>query len=445
MKRFQLFYLIKQEIRRSLRTRGILIAFFILPLITWGYFSGLTTFTSFLESDDSRNIDTLYITSNDSYGPINLPIFKLLFDYNNKPAGSNISHLELDDYLIQRLTWIVEHDNTSTLYLVYIKNDLSYSEVEEMANKGKIDYWIHINENFTSNFINYGYVNNGEIELRYLPSSGDLVGPVYLKTGLDLVLSEKPFTDFSIEKLVYVNSKTILLGDEEETTDERNFLSGLVGMIMILFSTMIPAPYISHSFAGEREKKTMESLLALPITRRSILIGKVLAGLCLSIISTILAVIGMVFVIEMNLLPEVFLLEFNVVVILTVVVVTYLSIATTISLGISIGCLSKDVKSAQTMNIIPLMVLAQVLFPISLIFGTPEEIGLIGLVLYFLPWTHLLVMFQKIMRPSFFEVKSLLGYGLVADLMFHLISVLVIIAIAVYLGIKIFEREGIVG
>ena len=76
--------------------------------------------------------------------------------------------------------------------------------------------------------------------------------------------------------------------------------------------------------------------------------------------------------------------------------------------------------------------------------GVPESYGSLGLLLYIIPWSHTLAIFQKIMRPQFYGVKSIFGLGVGVDLLFHIVSLIVIIGIILYVASKIFEREGIV-
>ena len=76
--------------------------------------------------------------------------------------------------------------------------------------------------------------------------------------------------------------------------------------------------------------------------------------------------------------------------------------------------------------------------------GVPENLGGPALLLYVIPFTHSLAIFQKLLRPGYYDVKSLTGFGLIGDLTFHFVYLVLSIAVVLYLASKVFEREGIV-
>jgi hypothetical protein len=76
--------------------------------------------------------------------------------------------------------------------------------------------------------------------------------------------------------------------------------------------------------------------------------------------------------------------------------------------------------------------------------GVPENLGESGLLLYLIPFSHSLAIFQKLLKPGFYEIKSLTGFGLMGDIIFHFTFLVISIAIVLYIASKVFEREGIV-
>ncbi|MHA2363783.1 MAG: ABC transporter permease [Candidatus Hodarchaeales archaeon] len=442
MKLSQFIYLIKQELRRASRSRYAYLTFIGLPLFIWVLQGGILLFTetAISESQDVSNV-YLHITTNDTYGPIDVPEFKLSFDYNGQLAGSNISRLKLDHYLIQKIKWVSIFDNTSPLYGVNVRTQ-SYSSVESSAKNGDIRYWLHINENFTTSYISQGRVINDEVELRYLPQG--ILGPMVIQTGLNLIVDEAPFTIIHVNSYTSSVTKKISLGDEIADQDSKQeFRSSFLPLMIIIIAVMAPAPFISTSFSGEREKKTMESLLALPITRQSILIGKLLAGMGLVIVFTVMNLVGMS--IYNAIVPDhLGRIELSYTNIIAISISMFLSAFISLSIGISIASLIKDSRTAESIYTFSMMIPALILALLTISIGLPEEFGILGLFLYIIPWQHTIAIFQRIMRPSYYSIKSIFGLGLVVDLIFHLVTLFIIIGIVLYIGAKLFNREGIV-
>jgi ABC-type Na+ efflux pump permease subunit len=137
-----------------------------------------------------------------------------------------------------------------------------------------------------------------------------------------------------------------------------DYLVGALIMIKLLILPMflfipgiLPTVISSDSFAGEKERKTMESLALLPITKTELIIGKVLTSFIPSIIICFLCFVGTGVVINAMLFPY---LEGNILFFtdLSVILVAFLlaPLLTLLNIQISviISSRSKDLKSAQS-------------------------------------------------------------------------------------------------
>ncbi len=60
-------------------------------------------------------------------------------------------------------------------------------------------------------------------------------------------------------------------------------------MLYAIFPSIVAALFAADSFAGERERNTLETLLATPISDRAIYLGKVLAALGISVSCSVAA------------------------------------------------------------------------------------------------------------------------------------------------------------
>jgi|GEM_PF-3433995 len=71
------------------------------------------------------------------------------------------------------------------------------------------------------------------------------------------------------------------------------FMGLVIGMFIVMGAIMGAASIIIDSTAGEKERKSLELLLTVPIPRSSIMLGKYLAGVTFAFISPILTALGM--------------------------------------------------------------------------------------------------------------------------------------------------------
>ena len=444
----QFIYLIKQELRAASRSRYIIISFMLLPLLMWGLEGGIFILTQTVTTSTSG--ETLYITNEDTSANVTLlSNFTLPFNYQGHAAGTNITQLNLSDYFIAAINHTAKNNNLSTLYGIKVIID-NYSHVNTSAQQGKVNYWLDIPANFSSSYSTIGIAS---VELHYLQSS--ITGPALFQTGISQILAQPPFTIVAVQKVAILGSTQILLGGEQPSQGF-NFGAGFAGMIAILISVFAPAPFISSSFAGEREKKTMEALLALPIPRRNILIGKLSAGMVLVVIFTLMNIIGMFFYNYLltnftttsnnssTSVSDILSINLDPTSVIAISVTMFLSAFISIGIGISIASLTKDVRTSESMYNLLLMLPSLLVGMLGLYGGLPENQGEAGLLLYIIPWSHASAIFQEVSRPDYYNVKSLLGFGLVPDILFHLVVLIIMIVIILYIATKIFEREGIV-
>lgn len=74
-------------------------------------------------------------------------------------------------------------------------------------------------------------------------------------------------------------------------TDTAVWLSpGRLAMLYGLFPASIAATFAADAFAGERERQTLPTLLATPVTDTAIFLGKVITAVGLSLVCSVLAV-----------------------------------------------------------------------------------------------------------------------------------------------------------
>ncbi|HDI01972.1 MAG TPA: ABC transporter permease [Candidatus Bathyarchaeota archaeon] len=138
-------------------------------------------------------------------------------------------------------------------------HEVSYEEGMKLVEEGETVLYVLIPEDFTENLTSYGF---GTIKMWIDPTSprASTVASA-IEAGLS-ILEQRRYEIRADMRAIRAVPFTFLM------------LS-----FMLIFSAMWgPMPVITTSFAGEREKKTLEVLLATPVKRTSILLGKLLAA-----------------------------------------------------------------------------------------------------------------------------------------------------------------------
>jgi ABC-type Na+ efflux pump permease subunit len=432
----QILSLVKQELRSASRTRYIVISFIIMPLIMWGLQGGVQLLVG-VSLTSTQEGETIYIVN---------------YDYGN---GTHI----LGDTLITYLKLYAEQNESIIKGAVFNEtryDGTSLATLEEMRTNpetaSSVLPLIIIPTNFTEVFNAYNFTSNPfppVVEMYSLP--GGIIGSEFIQAGVGVVLSWPPFTQVTVEKFVTLSSETITFPGEESAAT--GFGAGFIGFLSVIFAVMAPAPFVSTSFAGEREKKTMESLLALPISRFNILLGKLLAGMVLVGIFAVMNMVGLLgFSAVLGLIDtgsngfnvaQMYSIDPSITLMALVGVTMFLSAFVSIGIGISIASLTKDVRSAESLYSM-IMLLPAMVVGMSTMFGSlPEEsFGGAGIFLYIIPWTHATSILSKGLYPQTYASSTLTG-SIPTDLLFHLGFLVVIILITLFLASRVFEREGI--
>ncbi|UCG02795.1 MAG: ABC transporter permease subunit [Candidatus Heimdallarchaeota archaeon] len=447
----QIMALVKQELQSARRTRYVIFTFVLMPLFMWGLQGGVQMLMGFVMGSSQEGV-TIYFVSYDEGIEI------------NETHSFKLSEIFLE--MLENAT----QTNNSILYGATINStkyaDLSYSVlVEKINNSRTASYYtpcIILHANFTEAYLSYNATSSASnippvIELYSLPSG--ILGSTMLEAGIASIIYQPPFTyhvPTDQDKLVLFSSRPVVFPREEGAAS--GFGVGFIGMISIMVAVLAPAPFVSTSFAGEREKKTMESLLALPISRFNILFSKLLAGMVLIGVFALMNVVGlflfagMIDIAAASVGSEeyatIFAIEPSITMLVLTVAMMFLSAFVAIGIGISVASLTKDVRSAESMYNMFMMVPAMGVGFIGMFGGIPERaFGGAGIILYIIPWAHSIAILSKGLYPQTYASNALtrdLPYGGIAmDLVFHFSFLIIVILVCLFIASKVFEREGI--
>lgn len=444
----QIIALVKQELQSARRTRYVIFTFVLMPIFMWGLQGGLQMLMGFVVGSSQEGV-TIYFVSYDE--------------------GNTTFDLNLGEVFLEKLKNATQNED-SILYGAKINStkytDLSYSSLLEKINSSATaSYYtpcIILHANFTQSWLDFNATSGTPppaIELYSLP--GGLLGSSMLEAGIYEVVYLPPsplayHVPTDLDKFVDFRPKTIVFPQEEGAAS--SFGLGFIGMISIIVAVLAPAPFVSTSFAGEREKKTMESLLALPISRFNILFSKLLAGMALIGVFALMNIAGLfIFSFMMDISASsvgseeystIFAIEPSLTMLVLVVTMMFLSAFVAIGIGISVASLTKDVRSAESMYNMLMMLPAMGVGFVGMFGGIPERaFGGAGVILYIIPWAHSIAIMSKGLYPQTYASTALtrdLPYGGIAmDLLLHFGYLIVVILICLFIASKVFEREGI--
>ena len=235
---------------------------------------------------------------------------------------------------------------------------------------------------------------------------------------------------------------------------------GLPAIIALILTFLSVIPYVSAAIAGEREKKTLEALMSLPISRVRILLAKFVSGAIFGTLSLIVNLIGFVLYIQVtnNIIAPAYnwesaafkiSLEFD-----TFIGLAFaLFLCTLLNLGIGIAAASLAKSAETSRQLFTLILLPVMLFLTTILFtGLPEVLSNsintpLPYLLYLVPWMHVLAIFQKILMPEYFIQNSLFllpANVVLIDVIFHFIVILGSIFLTIWIAGRVFEWEGLV-
>jgi ABC-2 type transport system permease protein len=207
-------------------------------------------------------------------------------------------------------------------------------------------------------------------------------------------------------------------------------------IMIMLFSAMTMA---STAIALEKETKTLETLLTLPVNRLTILVGKLSGSLFVAVLGTVTYLFG--FNYYMSSLTGGFIEQQNIDLSALGITITplgytlmgivfFISIVATLALAVSFSVFSEDVRSAQTsISYIYIIILVPTLI---LMFIDINNLPMISQILiYLIPFTHTLVATKNILIGDYTLLPLNIGY-------------LTIFTIAIlYVAAKLFTTEKI--
>ncbi len=201
----------------------------------------------------------------------------------------------------------------------------------------------------------------------------------------------------------------------------------MIPMIIMIIIMMIGSMVIS-SMGSEKENKTLETLLTMPIKRTTIVSGKILAAAIVGLVYGIAYMVGLRFYLNSILSIEgtssIDLSKYGMAldtfdfVLLTLSM--FLAIVCALGICMILGAFAKNFKSAQTMTL-PLSLLAIIPMFITMFSGWYGSSMLMKGILFIIPFSHPMLASEALLNNDYTLVLAGIAYMMA----FALISILV--------------------
>lgn len=196
--------------------------------------------------------------------------------------------------------------------------------------------------------------------------------------------------------------------------------------IIIMIVIMVVGSIVISSMGTEKENKTLETLLTLPVKRTTIVSGKILASGIMGLVYGAAYMVGMyVYMSAMTAgAGAVNLADYGLVLepvdwVLTMLMM-FMSILCALGLCMILGAFVKNYKSAQTMTL-PISVLAMIPMFIFMFVGWDSLPAVMQAVMFIIPFSHPMMVMQNLMFGDY----ALVFGGLVYCVAFAAVTVLV--------------------
>ncbi len=385
----QILWLLKKELRSASRARWLMLGFVLGPLLMWG-------FQAFIQGFIVRSVTagglTVYITNEDE-----------------GHFGSELQQLIVKSSAELNLGAIV---------------DITSSQGLNMVEQGNLTVWVVIPPDFTSDLDKL----NKTTLVVYVDSSSMLASG----TAHRIEMFAKSVIDVYQQEL-YIDENAI----REEAT---------IGLMLVTFlipfvTVIAPGPFIAESFAGERERKTLEALIALPMSRLAILFGKFLSALVMVAIYGVSTIFGMLLyneIIRVLAGESAAFIATEYTINLSVMPMIAVSVALlslcAIAIGIVISCIAKDQKTAATYIQMVLMVPTMLVGVLSFTGSLQNLPGVLGIVVKIIPFSHAILFMNGVLV---YEAPLI-------DLIINIVYLLGVTVVFLAIGAKLFQKETLI-
>jgi len=203
----------------------------------------------------------------------------------------------------------------------------------------------------------------------------------------------------------------------------RSYLARIMAFSLIFVTTPSIA-YITDSIIGEKERRTFEAVLATPLPRHSLLLGKVLSTSLVGLIASVSDAAGLIlFFVLPSLAYGVNVLTYLTPDLVAIHIIgVYVSILASLALVLPAMIRAGSYRSSQAVSLAIISV-ASIIFFICLYVDIPNLVSFVKFPLYVLPYTHVVIMIRDVVLGAPLKAMVHLGIAVAESAVFLLLSV----------------------
>ncbi|MEO0233853.1 MAG: ABC transporter permease [candidate division WOR-3 bacterium] len=270
----------------------------------------------------------------------------------------------------------------------------------------------------------FDFMSSDVIEKCLIYSKNDLSKYLLIEEGIKKENILDPFTiktqDLKVKEKTFknVSPKTLysFLGNQT------NFVPVIIMMLLVMSGGMIIS-----SMGMEKENKTLETLLTMPVERRDIVLGKIIGG---GIVGMVMASIYMTgfynymkgFSENISYMPDFKVFYFSDYILIGLSI--FLSLLSGLSMCLLLGLFAKDYKSAQTLTM-PVSILAIIPMFLTMFKDFDTLSWPFRTIVFLIPFSHPMMT----MKLLFFDQYKMVFYGILYNLFFFIILVIILVYI----------------
>ena len=211
--------------------------------------------------------------------------------------------------------------------------------------------------------------------------------------------------------------------------------------ILLFFIILFASQIIATAMAAEKENKTLETLLSLPVNRRAIILAKMLAAGIVAAVSSLVYLFGYQHYLNsvsgdqssggIHAIAAQLGLVFTWQDYVVLGTALFFAILAALAIALILGAFAEDVKSVQSL-IIPLMLLIMIPYIMTLLVDVSTAALPLRILVYVIPFSHAFLTAPNLFLHNY----TAIGWGIA----YEIVCFLVFIAIAV----RIFSTDRIV-
>ena len=334
-------------------------------------------------------------------------------------------------------------------YVTYVtESDISDQQIYDLMTELGMSDAMVIASGFSSN-IHSDPMVPGVIDQYYIYTSAGMFGSTTsmilpeVISNMNYLISTELLGPEEVPKLnpiSYTNINTFVNGNMAEGVTPALVDGAVMGQtmmmpIIIMIIIVMIGSIVIGSVGNEKENKTLETLLTLPVKRTVIVAGKLLASAITGLVFGAAYMLGMMMYMGslMNTMTGDVTLEslgmaLGLVDWAMVLVVLFLAILSALGLCMILGAFTKNYKAAQTMTL-PISVLAMIPMFILMFMGW-ESLSVVAKVLLFIiPFTHPMMVMNNLMFGNIELVILGMGY------------LLVFTAVIIYITVRLYKSD----